>query len=144
MTAPIRTATVAALSHDELQVRITWTDGHNSIFDSLWLRDNRAEDRHPTTGQRLVDIADLPADPKLRLVRPGDNHMLEIFWVGDTRSARFSSHWLRSHCYCGEHGCSPAPAPALWRGSNGGVAQLRDRRRAPSARPREALAFEAC
>jgi gamma-butyrobetaine dioxygenase len=125
MTAPIGTATIAALSHDQLQTRVTWTDGHNSIFDSLWLRDNRPEDRHPTTGQRLVDIADLPADPKLRSVRQWDDHMLEIFWVDDPRSAQFSPDWLRSNCYCGEHVHYAAPVPGLWRGSDGGIARFR-------------------
>ncbi len=48
----IGTAAVARFSCDESQLRIIWADGHSSIFDSLWLRDNCPEDRHPTTGQR--------------------------------------------------------------------------------------------
>ena len=46
--------------------RIEWTDGTLSEFASLWLRDNVREDRDPHSGQRLIDIADLPEDPRIR------------------------------------------------------------------------------
>jgi hypothetical protein len=39
---------------------IEWADGTLSEFASPWLRDNLREDRDPHSGQRLVDIADLP------------------------------------------------------------------------------------
>ena len=39
---------------------IEWSDGAVSEFPSLWLRDNVAADRDAHSGQRLVDIADLP------------------------------------------------------------------------------------
>jgi len=45
---------------------IEWADGTSSEFASLWLRDNLREDRDPHSGQRLIDIADLPEDPKIR------------------------------------------------------------------------------
>ena len=45
---------------------IEWADGTSSEFASLWLRDNLREDRDPHSGQRLVDIADLPEDPRIR------------------------------------------------------------------------------
>jgi len=125
MTEPIETTTVATLSYDERQVCITWTDGHNSTFDSLWLRDNCPEDRHPTTGQRLVDIADLPANPKLRSVCQQGDHTLEICWIDEGLRARFSSEWLRSNCYCGEHAQRVPSAPLLWRGADGGIVRFR-------------------
>lgn len=124
MTELMETAHVAALSYDERQMRITWTDGHNSTFDSLWLRDNCPGDRHPATGQRPVDITDLPENPKLLSVCRQDDDTLDISWVEDARRARFSSDWLRSNCYCGEH-THTSSAPVLWRGSDGGIARFR-------------------
>ena len=125
MTERIETITVATLSYDERQIQITWTDGHNSTFDSLWLRDNCLEDRHPTTGQRLVDIADLPANPELRSVCQQGDHALEICWIDEGLRARFSSEWLRTNCYCGEHAQRAPSTPLLWRGSDGGIARFR-------------------
>ena len=45
---------------------IEWADGGMSEFTSLWLRDNRAEDRDAHSGQRLIDIADVPELPRIR------------------------------------------------------------------------------
>ncbi len=116
---------VAAVSHDEAQLRITWSDGHSSNFDSLWLRDNCPEDRDPRTGQRRVDIAELPSDPKLLWVRQLDDNSLEILWLDEPRRAQFSVSWLRRHCYCDQHQRSPSPAPLLWRGSAAGIRRVR-------------------
>jgi len=44
---------------------VEWRSGAVSEFASLWLRDNVREDRDATSGQRLVDIVDLPAEAGL-------------------------------------------------------------------------------
>jgi gamma-butyrobetaine dioxygenase len=117
-------ATLAAFSHDERLLHITWSDGHRSTFDSLWLRDNCPEDRDSASGQRLVDIIELPPDPKLRSVRELDDHSLEMSWFDESRSSRFSLDWLRPHCVCGEHDHSTAPASVLWRALDDGISQF--------------------
>ena len=82
---------------------IEWANGSVSEFASLWLRDNRAEDRDAHSGQRLVDIADLPARPRIRsAVSQGDSVRVE--WDGETRAASFALAWLAAHA-CG----SPRP-----------------------------------
>ncbi len=48
---------------------IEWADGTLSEYASIWLRDNLREDRDPHSGQRLVDIADLPENPKISIRR---------------------------------------------------------------------------
>ena len=45
---------------------IEWAEGGVSEFASLWLLDNRPEDRDAYSGQRLVDITDLPESPRIR------------------------------------------------------------------------------
>ncbi len=47
-------------------------------------------------GQRLVDIADLPADPRISRAT-ADAGRLEIAWAGDTQSATFDVAWLAAH-----------------------------------------------
>ena len=49
------------------RLTVEWSDGACSEFASLWLRDNRPEDRDLHSGQRLIDIMDLPQDSRLRL-----------------------------------------------------------------------------
>ena len=45
---------------------VEWADGTHREFAGIWLRDNAPEHRDPHSGQRLVDIADLPATPRIR------------------------------------------------------------------------------
>src|SRR5512142_866569 len=72
---------------------IEWVGGGVSEFASLWLLDNRAEDRDPHSGQRLIDIADLPEAPRIRsaVARDGAVH---IEWEGEPRAASVELGWL--------------------------------------------------
>jgi gamma-butyrobetaine dioxygenase len=79
---------------------IEWQGGAVSEFASLWLRDNVGEDRDPTSGQRLVDIVDLPAAPRIRTARC-DNGRVHIEWQGEARSAAFDLDWLAAQAAAG-------------------------------------------
>jgi gamma-butyrobetaine dioxygenase len=77
---------------------IEWPDGSVSEFPSLWLRDNRSEDRDAHSGQRLIDIADLPAQPRIRSAHRGDS-ALQIEWEGESGRATFALSWLAAHAF---------------------------------------------
>jgi alpha-ketoglutarate-dependent taurine dioxygenase len=74
-------------------LRVEWLSGAVSEFPSLWLRDNLREDRDPHNGQRLVDVTDLPADPRIRAAHSANGAVL-IEWQGETQPARFELGWL--------------------------------------------------
>ena len=80
-------------SWDSDTLRIDWQDGDCTEFPSLWLRDNCVADRDPRNGQRLVDIADVPSEPRLRSVTlaPG---ALVVEWEDEARAAAFDLGWL--------------------------------------------------
>jgi gamma-butyrobetaine dioxygenase len=72
---------------------IEWADGAVAEFAGVWLRDNLLQDRDPHSGQRLVDIADLPARPLIRSATlAGDTVRIE--WESETASATFAVAWL--------------------------------------------------
>jgi alpha-ketoglutarate-dependent taurine dioxygenase len=77
-------------------IGIEWTDGTSSEFASLWLRDNLPEDRDPQNGQRLIDIADLPDDPKIRNA-VAQNGSVTVEWETDARRGYFGIDWLQDH-----------------------------------------------
>jgi gamma-butyrobetaine dioxygenase len=93
-------------------LKIEWADGTGGEFASLWLRDNLREDRDPHSGQRLVDIADLPEDPKIRSAVARDG-AVNIEWESESRSAAFELEWLRGYAANGPGG-RPQFAPKLW------------------------------
>ncbi len=74
---------------------VEWADGAVGEFASLWLRDNLPEDRDPHSGQRLVDVADLPERPRIRAAAlRGDSVCVE--WESELRPASFGLEWLAS------------------------------------------------
>ena len=84
------------VSYTPTALFVTWPDGNRAEFPSVWLRDNRASDRDPNSGQRLVDVADLPPDPRIRHVVP-DGRSLLVEWEGEGAPARFDLEWLREN-----------------------------------------------
>jgi len=77
-------------------VIIDWQDGRRSEYPSIWLRDNCPEDRDPRNGQRLVDIADIPAHPRISAAVP-DGTRVEVRWTGESRASLFELTWLATH-----------------------------------------------
>lgn len=91
---------------------IEWSDGTLSEFASLWLRDNLREDRDPHSGQRLIDIADLPEDPKIRSAA-AHNGRVNVEWQGESRPASFEVEWL--HAFASSRsGRRPQFTPKRW------------------------------
>ncbi len=87
------TASIERISWTPRAVRVEWAGGANEEFASIWLLDNRREDRDPHSGQRLIDVADLPRDPLLRAARV-EKGALAVEWEGDARCARYEAGWL--------------------------------------------------
>jgi gamma-butyrobetaine dioxygenase len=77
---------------------IEWADGGVSEFASLWLRDNCSEDRDAHSGQRLIDISDLPAHPRIRSAVREDG-ALRIEWEAEAGGASFALSWLAAHAF---------------------------------------------
>jgi gamma-butyrobetaine dioxygenase len=72
---------------------IEWGDGEVSEFPSLWLRDNLATDRDVHSGQRLIDITDVPGTPRIRSA-VAENSSVRIEWERESAPASFELAWL--------------------------------------------------
>jgi Taurine catabolism dioxygenase TauD, TfdA family/Gamma-butyrobetaine hydroxylase-like, N-terminal len=77
---------------------IEWADGGVSEFASLWLRDNRPADRDAHSGQRLIDIADLPERPRIRSA-VSENGVVRIEWEGESPAVSYEPGWLAAHAF---------------------------------------------
>jgi alpha-ketoglutarate-dependent taurine dioxygenase len=89
-------ATVASVRADSDSLTLHWSDGQTSRFASIWLRDNESEQRDGHSGQRLIDVADLPEAPKIRSVSMQAG-AVQIQWENEARSASFDVAWLAAH-----------------------------------------------
>jgi gamma-butyrobetaine dioxygenase len=92
---------------------IEWSDGRRSAFASIWLRDNWSGDRDAFSGQRLIDVADLPRSPRIRSVALRDG-AIGVEWEGEPVDARFTAQWLAQQAAAHER-ASDRWGPRRWR-----------------------------
>ncbi|MBS0378156.1 MAG: TauD/TfdA family dioxygenase [Proteobacteria bacterium] len=83
---------------------LKWADGRESEYASIWLRDNRASDRDAHSGQRLIDVLDVPQDPRIRAARQ-ENGGVRIEWEGESAPTDYPLAWLAAHAA----GADPRP-----------------------------------
>lgn len=86
------------VSSTPASLTVEWANGDVSEFASVWLRDNLREDRDPHSGQRLIDIADLPEEPRIRSA-VADDKMMHVEWESESRPASFDLDWLALHAF---------------------------------------------
>jgi gamma-butyrobetaine dioxygenase len=83
-------------------MKLLWDDGRESRFDALWLRDNCAcsQCRHPQAMERLYMFIDHEV-PRIAQAQLMDHDTVELqFNQGrEGHTSRFSTGWLRQHCY---------------------------------------------
>ncbi len=72
---------------------LEWEDGTRGEFSSIWLRDNIAEDRDAHSGQRLIDVTELPLDPQIGSAQLVDGQV-HIAWHDGGRVSAFALSWL--------------------------------------------------
>src|SRR5580658_5037203 len=77
---------------------VEWPDGRVSEYLSLWLRDNCPADRDASNGQRLVDITELPLDPRIHSATLGSGgSAVLVRWEGGAEVASFDLGWLAQY-----------------------------------------------
>jgi gamma-butyrobetaine dioxygenase len=74
-------------------ITVAWSDGTAGEFASIWLRDNLPEDRDGHSGQRLIDVMDIPPAPRIRSARL-TNATVEVDWADEPRRSSFDIGWL--------------------------------------------------
>lgn len=106
-------AVATRVSANPEALTVEWIDGGASEFLSIWLSDNRPDHRDSYSGQRLVDILDLPPEPRIHsAVLSADS--VRIQWEGESRATDFALSWLARHAPGERDGRAPELATRLW------------------------------
>jgi gamma-butyrobetaine dioxygenase len=108
---------IVSFQYDPKGVTLGWSDGRNSRFHVLWLRDNCAcrECRHPLALERTYIFID-HAPPVLNSARLDSSGELEVrFQQGpESHVSRFQQGWLRTHDPVESLARADDFAPRLW------------------------------
>ncbi|MEM1300445.1 MAG: gamma-butyrobetaine dioxygenase [Pseudomonadota bacterium] len=91
-------------------IAVDWDSGTRHRYHAVWLRDNAQgpETRDPGNGQRLITLADVPADISVTRAEVAGEGVQVTFSDG-TAAQHFSGDWLQGHAYDGSADTAPAP-----------------------------------
>ena len=97
------------------KLTIDWRSGGSEKFHYIWLRDNCPCPRclHPS-GQRLVDILDLPEDAAPRTAALDETGALLIHWNPDGHESRYPADWLQANSYSSDSRARRRRKPVIW------------------------------
>ncbi len=100
-----------ALSADRQELHLS--HGNQVVrFHGVWLRDNAqdAATRDPRNGQRLITLADVPADCSMSSARQ-DGDTIKVTFAADGKVVSFCPDWLRAHAYDVSRDTTPGRLP---------------------------------
>jgi hypothetical protein len=107
------------ITHLEQQANgltLHWSDGHQSFFHAIWLRDccycDLCGDSY--SSKRFVTPGDIPLD--IRIGNAGIDPLgrLSISWQPDGHESCYDSSWLRQNCYDDASRKARFQQPVLW------------------------------
>ena len=80
-------------------LKIIWSDGEESKFNFMWLRDNCPTAHDKDSRHRMFNILNVSErlNPKKYIVNSDGN--LEIEWSEGDHTSYFDQKWLRENCY---------------------------------------------
>ena len=95
---------------------LRWSDGHQSFFHAVWLRDccycESCGDSY--SSKRFVIPSDIPADIQIDKAEINSSGDLTIRWQPDKHESRYSPGWLRQNCYDDVTRQARFHQPVLW------------------------------
>ena len=84
------------------ELRITWSDGHESLYPVVYLRRSCscAACVDEWTGERILDPSKVPDDVKPVRIHPVGRYAISIEWTDDHKSGIYTFEYLRELCPC--------------------------------------------
>ena len=98
-------------------LKIIWSDGEESKFNFMWLRDNCPTAHDKNSRHRMFNILNVSdkLNPKKYVVN--SDGKLEIEWSEGDHTSYFDQKWLRENCYTLKHKAKYISPYTLWNSS---------------------------
>ena len=95
-------------------LKIIWSDGEESKFNFMWLRDNCPTAHDKDSRHRMFNILNVSErlNPKKYMVN--SDGKLEIEWSEGDHTSYFDQKWLRDNCYTLKHKTKYISPYTLW------------------------------
>jgi len=92
-------ANISKIEKNSSYLKVLWSDGEESKFNYMWLRDNCSTAHDKDSRHRMFNILDVSPEINPKNFNVNKDGNLEIEWSEDNHKSLYESKWLRDNCY---------------------------------------------
>ena len=90
---------IQKIEKDKSDLKIKWSDGKESKFNYMWLRDNCPTAHDKDSRHRMFNILNVSKDIKVENVEINKLGLLQVQWSEGDHTSYYDPKWLRENCY---------------------------------------------
>ena len=90
---------ISKLEKNSTYLKVIWSDGEESKFNYLWLRDNCPTAHDKDSRHRMFNILKVSEDINPKNYSVKEDGKLEIEWSEGDHTSYYDPNWLRENCY---------------------------------------------
>ena len=90
---------IKSLEKNSTYLKVLWSDGEESKFNYLWLRDNCPTAHDKDSNHRMFNILNVSKEINPKNYNINKDGKLEIEWSEGNHTSYFDLNWLRDNCY---------------------------------------------
>ena len=87
------------IEKDTSDLKIKWSDGEESKFNYMWLRDNCPTAHDKDSHHRMFNILNVSENLSVKDFKIDDKGALEVQWSEGDHTSFYDLHWLRQNWY---------------------------------------------
>ena len=92
-------AEIKKLEKNSTYLKVLWSDGEESKFNYLWLRDNCPTAHDKDSNHRMFNILNVSKEINPKNYNINKDGKLEFEWSEGNHTSYFDLNWLRDNCY---------------------------------------------
>jgi len=92
-------AQIEKIEKDRSDLKIKWSDGEESKFNYMWLRDNCPTAHDKDSHHRKFNILDVSKDLSIKDFKIDEAGSLQVQWSEGDHTSYYDPSWLRKNCY---------------------------------------------
>ena len=90
---------ISKLEKNSTYIKIIWSDGEESKFNYLWLRNNCPTAHDKDSNHRMFNILEVSQNINPKNYNVSSDGKLEIEWSEGDHTSYYDPKWLRDNCY---------------------------------------------
>ena len=90
---------ITKVEKNKKALKVKWSDGEESTYNYLWLRDNCPTAHDKDSNHRMFNILNDSENLQVKNFKITDKNRLVVEWSEGSHVSHYDTKWLRENCY---------------------------------------------